>query len=409
LKNTGPSKLFSLSRIFVTGIGAISAIGNSVSENRMALTAGICGIGPLELFPTRYATLLPFGEIKISNALLQEKLRAYEPGITRTTLLALHACEEAIADAQLTNEQLSGFDTALIGASTVGGMCLTDELYHDANKTENGSQYLSSYDCASVNMYLQQRYNINGVINTINTACSSSANAILYGARLIKNGFAERAIVGGVDSLAKFTINGFNALHILSPGKCAPFDENRKGLNLGEGAAFLVLEKEEAVAGKKVYAELTGYCNANDAFHPSSLSDEGDGPYLAMKGALETAGLAATDISFINAHGTGTENNDLTESRAMLRLFEKPPAFASTKSNTGHTLGAAGSIEAVYSILNLVHQEVYAAINFKQAIKATGLQPVLSYNKMPLKHVMSNSFGFGGNCTSLIFSTVHSY
>lgn len=386
-------------------MGIISAIGNSVTENRIALIAGKSGIGSLELFPTKYASLLPFGEIKRSNDSLKEKLQAYDRGLTRTTLLALHAFEEAITDAQLTHQQLQGFDTALIGASTVGGMCLTDELYRDANKTNNGSEYLSSYDCASVNMYLQQRYGVNGIINTINTACSSSANAILYGARLIKNGLAERAIVGGVDSLAKFTINGFNALHILSPEQCAPFDEQRKGLNLGEGAAFLVLEKEEAVAGKKIYAELTGYCNANDAFHPSSLSDDGDGPYLSMKGVLEQANISAEDISFINAHGTGTENNDLIESRAMLRLFDTMPAFASTKSNTGHTLGAAGAIEAVYSILNLVNQEIYPALNFKEPIESTGLRPVQAYTKMPLKHVMSNSFGFGGNCTSLIFST----
>ena len=404
MKKTGRSKFISLSRIFVTGMGSISAIGSSVTENRMALLQGKCGIGSLELFPTKYASLLPFGEIKITNSFLQEKLQAYQPGLTRTTLLALHAFEEAITDAQLPPEHLKSFDTALINASTVGGMCLTDELYNDANKTENGSAYLSSYDCASVNMYLQKRYAIKGIINTINTACSSSANAILYGARLIKNGLAERAIVGGVDSLAKFTINGFNSLHILSPDKCAPFDEQRKGLNLGEAAAFLVLEKEEAVAGKKVYAELTGYCNTNDAFHASSLSEEGEGPYLSMKGALETAGILPAAISFINAHGTGTENNDLAESRAMLRLFENVPAFASTKSNTGHTLGAAGAIEAVYSILNLVHQEVYAALNFKQPIEATRLQPIQSYTKMPLKHVMSNSFGFGGNCASLIFS-----
>ena len=385
-------------------MGIISAIGNSVTENHQALVQGNCGIGPLELFPTRYASLLPFGEIKITNDVLKDKLQANEKGLTRTTLLALHAFQEAIADAQLATTQLTGFDTALIGASTVGGMCLTDELYNDANKTEGGSDYLASYDCASVNLYLQTRYGIKGIGNTINTACSSSANSILYGARLIKNGFAERAIVGGVDSLAKFTINGFNALHILSPDKCTPFDEQRKGLNLGEGAAFLVLEKEEAVKGKKVYAELTGYSNTNDAFHASSLSDEGDGPYLSMKGALEVAGISANDINFINAHGTGTENNDLSESRAMLRLFENVPAFASTKANTGHTLGAAGAIEAVYSILNLVHQEIYAGLNFNEPIAATRLQPAKSYRKMPLKHVMSNSFGFGGNCASLVFS-----
>ncbi|MFI5157066.1 MAG: beta-ketoacyl synthase N-terminal-like domain-containing protein, partial [Chitinophagales bacterium] len=211
-------------------------------------------------------------------------------------------------------------------------------------------------------------------------------------------------IVGGVDSLAKFTINGFHALHILSSEKCTPFDEHRKGLNLGEGAAFLLLEKEEDIAGKKVYAELTGYCNANDAYHPSSLSDQGDGPFLAMQGALVCARLFPGQVDFINAHGTGTENNDEVESKAMIRLFEKPPAFASSKGNIGHTLGAAGAIEAVYSILSLVHQEVYPGLHFKDPIAVTGLAPVRSYKKIPLQHVMSNSFGFGGNCSSLIFS-----
>ena len=393
-----------MSRIVVTGIGVISAIGNTVAENHVALKAGKAGITTLELLSSKYAGVLPFGEIKTLSVSLKEKLGVNEAGITRTTLLALHAFQEAIQDGRLTKEQLTSSGTALIGASTVGGMCLTDELYNDSNKTDNGSAFLSSYDCASVNMYLQQRYGINGIINTINTACSSSANAIMYGARLIKSGRAKRAIVGGTDSLAKFTINGFNSLHILSPEACAPFDDQRKGLNLGEGAAFLILEREEDIAGKKIYAALTGYCNTNDAFHPSSLSDNGDGPWLSMKGALESASLAATAIDFINAHGTGTENNDEVESKAMLRLFDTIPAFASTKSNTGHTLGAAGAIEAVYSVLNLWQQEIYPGLNFKQPIASTGLSPVLSYKETALRHVMSNSFGFGGNCTSLIFS-----
>jgi 3-oxoacyl-(acyl-carrier-protein) synthase len=243
-----------------------------------------------------------------------------------------------------------------------------------------------------------------GIVNTIDTACSSSANAIMYGARLIKNGLARRVIVGGVDSLSKFTINGFNSLHILSPEICTPFDRGRKGLNLGEGAAFLILEKEEDLLGKKVYAEIVGYGNSNDAFHSSSLSKDGDGPYLAMKEALDSAGLRKDQIDFINAHGTGTENNDEVESRALIRLFDKPPPFVSTKANIGHTLGASGAIEAVYSILNLVHQEIIPALHFKQPIPETGLYPVETYEKVSLRHAMSNSFGFGGNCTSLIFS-----
>ena len=393
-----------MSRIVVTGIGVISAIGNTVAENRASLIAGKCGMSHLEIFPSKFANSLPVAEIKISTEELKKKLNSTEPGITRTTLLALHAMQEALADSNLTSEQISSADTALIGANTVGGMCLTDEMYEDSKKETKGSEYISSYDYASINMYLQQRYQLNGQINTINTACSSSANAIMYGARLIKSGRAKRAIVGGVDSLAKFTINGFNALHILSPDICTPFDEARKGLNLGEGAAFLILEKEEYAVGKKIYASLSGYSNANDAYHASSLSDEGTGPYKVMKDALALADLEPSQIDFINAHGTGTENNDKVEGTAMLRLFGKVPAFASTKANIGHTLGAAGAIEAVYCILNLSEQELYPAVNFKEPIASIGLEPVKAYQKAELKHIMSNSFGFGGNCSSLIFS-----
>lgn len=365
----------------------------------------VCGIAKIdENFPSKFANVLPFAEIKISTEALKDKLNAYEPGLTRNSLLAQHAFEEAITKSNISTEQLQSFDTALIGATTIGGICLTDQLYEDANTKEGGSEYLNSYDCASVNMHLQKRYNMHGIINTINTACSSSANAIMYGARLIKNGLAKRAIVGGVDCIAKFTLNGFNSLFILSPETCRPFDADRRGLNLGEGAAFLVLEKEEDCKGKKIYAVLSGYANSNDAFHPSSLSDNGDGPFLAMSNALESAGLAAADINFINAHGTATENNDEVESKAMLRLFDKPPAFASTKSNIGHTLGAAGAIEAVFSILNIEHQEIYPALNYTNPIASTGLVPVQSYTKTAVKNVMSNSFGFAGNCSSLIFS-----
>jgi 3-oxoacyl-(acyl-carrier-protein) synthase len=395
-----------LSRIVVTGMGVISAIGNNTAENHQALKLGHSGIGRLQVFQSKYAGKLPAGEVKITTEELQKKLDATEPGVTRTSLLALHAFKEAVKDSGITAGELKENGTALICGTTVGGMCLTDQLYHDANESTSGSAYLNSYDSASVSLYLQNKFGIGGIINTINTACSSSANAIMYGALLIKHGMAKKAIVGGADSLAKFTINGFNALFILSNEACAPFDKERKGLNLGEGAAFLVLEKEEDTAGKKTYASVSGYGNSNDAFHPSSLSVEGNGPFLSMENALNTAMLNAAQIDFINAHGTGTENNDLAESNAIVRLFKKPPPFVSTKSATGHTLGAAGAVEAAFSILSLQHQEVYAALNFKQPIEETGLVPVQQYRSMALNHIMSNSFGFGGNCTSLIFSKV---
>lgn len=386
-------------------MGVISAVGSTAGENRTALAKGVCGIGQLQNFPSRYAGVLPFGVVKTSTDELKLKHKINDPSVTRTTLLAINAFKEAIQDAALTTEQVTSPNTALIGATTVGGMCLADELYRDANESYNNSPYHSSYDCASVFLFMQQAFKMQGIINTINTACSSSANAIMYGARLIQNGWAAKAIVGGTDSLSKFTINGFNSLHILSPEICRPFDETRQGLNLGEGAAFLVLEAEENIAGKKVYAEVKGWHNTTDAFHPSSLSGDGEGPYLSMQGALQHAGLTVDDIGYINAHGTATENNDLSESRAMIRLFNNVPQFTSTKSNIGHTLGASGAIEAVYSILSLVNGEIYPSLQFNSAIGNTGLQPVTEYQTTTLKNVMSNSFGFGGNCSSLIFSS----
>lgn len=393
-----------MSSIVVTGTGIITPLGNSLSENREALKKGKSGFSSVEIFPTKYSSLLPFGEIKISSENLKQQLGVTEKGVTRTTLLALHAFQQAIQQSGITAGELQSDRTALISGNTVGGMCMSDELYMDGNSNKVGSEYVSAYNLSAVNMYIQQRYNIGGIINTFNTACSSGANAIMYGARLINNGYADVAIVGGTDALSKFTINGFNSLNILSAEPCRPFDNARSGLNLGEGAAFLVLEKEENIGTKKTYARLCGWSNTNDAFHPSSLSDDGEGPYLAMKTALEVAGIQPAQISFINTHGTATENNDEKESVAMQHLFGNVPAFASTKSNIGHTLGAAGAVESVFSILNIIHQEVYTNLRFEKPIETTGLVPVTEYREAEINYVMNNSFGFGGNCSSLIFS-----
>jgi 3-oxoacyl-(acyl-carrier-protein) synthase len=390
--------------VVVTGIGVISSIGSSVAATHQALLSGHCGLSALELFETRYARLLRFGEIKLTNDVLIDRTGATEAGVTRTSLLALHAAQEALSDSGLSIDELSSGDTALIIGNTVGGMCLTDQLYADG-VLKVGSPYLGSYDSGSVTIYLQKKLGINGICNTINTACSSSLNAIIYGTKLIRNGFAKRAIVGGTDSLAKFTINGFNALGILSTSNCRPFDESRDGLNLGEGAGFLVLEKEEDIRNKKSYAYIGGYANANDAFHPSSLSPEGKGPQLVMQRALTLAGINAADISYINTHGTATPNNDEVESMAMISVFgNNVPDFVSSKSKIGHTLGAAGAVESVFSLLAMQHGEIYPGAGFSQPISQTGLIPVTAHKKKTLKHVMNNSFGFGGNCSSVIYS-----
>ncbi|HEY0299042.1 MAG TPA: beta-ketoacyl synthase N-terminal-like domain-containing protein, partial [Arachidicoccus sp.] len=213
-----------MSRIFITGIGIITSIGNSAEENRVSLMNGVCGISTKTKYPSRYSGVLPFGEIPISNDALKDKLHIQGAGLTRATLLAIHAFEEAVKDTGLPSEIISGFDTAFISATTVGGMSETEDLYHDIFATQNASPFVSSYDVAMPTIFMQQHYGMKGHADTINTACSSSANAIMLGARLMKNGFVNRAIVGGVDCLSKMTINGFNALQILSDKLCMPFD-----------------------------------------------------------------------------------------------------------------------------------------------------------------------------------------
>jgi 3-oxoacyl-[acyl-carrier-protein] synthase-1 len=214
--------------------------------------------------------------------------------------------------------------------------------------------------------------------------------------------------VGGADALCRFTINGFNTLMILDNKPCTPFDQNRKGLNLGEAAAYLVLVSDQMKQKLSIQAvaKLSGAANANDAFHQTASSAEGKGNYLAMSEALKQSGLSLQDIHYINAHGTGTANNDSSEGIAVERLFEgNVPPLSSTKANTGHTLGACGSLEAIYACLAIQHGVIYPNLRFQTQIEEHHFTPVQSLlENQQIHHVMSNSFGFGGNCSSLIFS-----
>jgi 3-oxoacyl-(acyl-carrier-protein) synthase len=398
-----------MSKVYVTGMGIVSALGMGVEQNHEALQDGKSGIKSAQHLDSQYATQKPFAEVKLSNQNLKEILEiAANKNVSRTDLLAQLAFEEAIENAGLLPHQISSTQSAFITASTAGGMCHTNELYHDATTVDgSATAYLGQYSTQSHSKYIAQKFGIKGIVSVFNTACSSSANAIMFGARLIKSGRAIRVIVGGVDSLGKFTVNGFNSLGILSSQPCKPFDKNRDGLTLGEGAAYLVLENEEAAKSKFKLAEVSGYGNANDAFHASAISENATGPTEAMKIALNTANLKPEDISFINAHGTGTENNDRSELKAIQNVFGGFPPFNSTKGYTGHTLGAAGAIEAVYSVLSLLENEIYASLNAEIPIEEFNILPNQHLEKdVDLKHVMSNSFGFAGNCSSLIFSKV---
>ncbi|MCX6226247.1 MAG: beta-ketoacyl-[acyl-carrier-protein] synthase family protein, partial [Bacteroidia bacterium] len=346
--------------IFITGFGCVSPLGLNASENQKSLQSGKDGLDKSVYLQSRYALLKNFGEVKADTETLRNAMQLQHiPGLTRTDILAFKAFREAIENAQLTPGETSSRETAFLSASTVGGMCLTDELYRDANLLTADSEFVHSYNCAAHTLQIARFYGMKGFTNTINTACSSSANAIMMGMRLIRSGRIRRAIVGGAESLAKYTVNGFNSLQLLSDSKCKPFDKNLDGLNLGEAAAYIVLEAEEICKHKQHYGRVIGAGNSNDAFHASSLSENAIGVIKCMELALQDANILPVEVSYINAHGTGTPNNDQVELTGFGNIFSSIPPFSSTKSYTGHTLGASGALEAIFSILSLNHNELY--------------------------------------------------
>ena len=214
------------------------------------------------------------------------------------------------------------------------------------------------------------------------------------------------ALAGGADALCRFTLNGFNSLMILDKDLSNPMDNRRRGLNLGEAAAFLILESETNAIerGATILGYVSGYGNTNDSHHQTASSEVGIGAQLAMCAALKDAGLQPKDISYINAHGTGTINNDLSEGNAVQEVFEKVPPIASTKSYTGHTLAASGSVEAIFSVLSLQYNEVYPSLRFGEAIEGHRFASFSECYSTEVQHVLANALGFGGNCSSLIFS-----
>jgi len=392
--------------IAITGMGIISSIGNTTSENLMALQKSSAGISRIENIETQHQDQIRVGEIKKTNELLINELQLPQDNTySRTSLLSEIAAREALKQAGI--DDVKEFRTGFISSTSVGGMDLTEKFYTVQFQEDTFHRYIASHSAGNTTSIVAKRLGITDFVTTISTACSSAANAIMLGARMIKSGALDRVVVGGADCLSKFTINGFNALMILSKEHCTPFDKDRTGLNLGEAGAYLVLESDKVVQqkNKKVLAYVSGYANANDAYHQTASSENGEGATLAMQDALKVAGLNPSEIDYVNAHGTATENNDKSESKALLRVFgEAVPQFSSTKAFTGHTLAAAAAVEAVFSVLALQEQHVFPNLNFKDPIPDTNLIPVTHYKETSIKHVLSNSFGFGGNCSTLIFS-----
>lgn len=407
-----------MERTVVTGIGMISPIGknkNEVLESLMNSKSGIEEITEMDLSSFRNnkgGVIKSFRERLTLNGF-------------RGNILTTIAAEEAIEDSKILEQSnLNRNRVAVsVGTSIAGYGGFVDKLYMD-NSKDKCNKSLALNPCSRVNEIndiirnipfslisheISRRYGFSGPINASVTACSASANALIHGRDLINSGRVDAAIVLGIDPITQLTLLGFNSLMAMTKGELKVMDENRSGLLIGEGAGCIVLESETSALNRKakIYAELKGCGVSNDAFHSTRPHPEAVGAILAIKDALKEAQINPDDIDYINLHGTGTKHNDLTELKAIRSVFGNKGdiPMSSSKSMTGHTLGAAGLIESIISIISMNNDIIPPNLNFTDKIKGFNYDIVeKTRHNVQMKNVLSNSFGFGGNCAALIFS-----
>ena len=408
--------------IAITGEGIISAIGHDKATVLESLREGRSGIGEMRYLPSTHHEL-PVGEVKWSDEELQSRLSLDPSGrFSRTAMMGMWSIRQALEDSLLlrrhercpsqeysTDSCLLSPDSSrivLISGTTVAGMDLSERYFAEMVTDGGHLECLLDHSCGDNTRLMAEHFGCFTDYTTISTACSSAANALILGANMLKAGEADIVVAGGTEALSLFHLNGFNSLMILDKERCRPFDDTRAGLNLGEGAAFVVMETEEHARQRQapIHAYLSGYGNACDAFHQTASSDNGEGAYFAMREALEMAGLQPSDIDYVNAHGTGTPNNDQSESVALQRVFGSDlPPVSSTKGFTGHTTSASGSIEAVICLLAIHHGFIPANLGFAHPM-SDGIVPSIGADGCQLRHVLCNSFGFGGNDSAIVLS-----
>ncbi len=397
--------------ISITGYGLITGLGNSILENLDGLKGKKNAFQKPKYLNTKHRDL-PIFEVKMSNEELKLKLSIPENKIiNRTTLLALIAIKEALS--YLPEHIRNDKKIAFINATTVSGMTDVEDKYFEfISDQQSGTfmNYISSSECVDCTDEISKYFDFQGFKLTISTACSSSSNAVLLASKLIQTGEADIVICGGTDAISKFTLNGFNSLRNVSSSPNIPFDEHRDGLNLGEGAAYLILESKNSVQKRngKTLAFLKGYANTNEGYHPTAPAPNGEGALRTMKEALENANLNPQDIDFISTHGTATLGNDLSEGKAIERLFSDEqiyPPFSSIKSYIGHTLASSGAASAIFSCLFLNSGFLPANLRFKNQMKELNIKP-LEEHAYPnrINYILSNSFGFGGNNVVLVLA-----
>lgn len=396
--------------VVVTGIGIVTALGTGKQEHWKALTSGRSGLCHPRHLVTRHASQLLMGEVNMCNnelALLND-IPTGDNGYTRTALLSMAAMRDLFNHAD--GPMIQNNRHAFVNANTVGGMSTMETMYMNMiapDTPQHMLKYVQTLDCSQSTEITARHFGLTKNLATISTACSSSANALIMGARMIQHGMADLAVCGGCDALSRYTTNGFYSLKNISAQPCKPFDNDRDGLNLGEAAGYLLLEAEETAMkrGADILAYFTGFANTNDACHPTSPSANGEGAERTMREALAKAGIQPADIGYINAHGTATLNNDLAEGLAIQRVFGAEGKFSSTKPFTGHTLAAAGVIEAIFTIWALQENTLLPNLNFTQRMEELTIEPIkYTQRGISVQHGISNSFGFGGTNVSLVFS-----
>ncbi|MFO1487266.1 MAG: beta-ketoacyl-[acyl-carrier-protein] synthase family protein [Verrucomicrobiota bacterium] len=386
----------------VTGLGIITAAGLGLKENWQAIADGTCGLRPLSLFESPRYGPVPVGEIQLDLVRLGAPANS-----SRSDKLAWLAAREAIHDADIRFDSQPDRAGVLLGCSVGGSFGSENFLQTLLKRGKMRPGCTRHHTCVSSADLIADHFGLLGPSLAVATACSSGALAIAMAGEMILSGEADVMLAGGADSLSRMTWGGFHSLLLVDSAGCRPFDASRGGMSLGEGAAVLVIEAEESARrrGATILARLTGWGASCDAHHATAPHPEGAGALTAMRTALRRAQLDPSAIRYVNAHGTGTRDNDLAEGKALKSLFgENVPPFSSTKRYFGHALAASGAIEAVICVEALRRQQLPPSLGFSAADPNIGLSPVTEMQSAPLTHVMSNSFGFGGNNAVLVLS-----
>ena len=392
--------------VYVTGMGCISAAGLTVEENLATLDEGRQDTGFPVLFPVKRQMPVFMCAVAETDAVFSSLPGKMPPhGISRTTKLALYATMEALQAAGLSYEELAALRVGVCLGTSVGtSLAFLDYYISYCAGRQHPSDTIHTYLDSNPALALARFFSLRGPVQTLTNACSSGADAIGTAAGWIRSGLCDIAICGGCDALNQIIYCGFSSLQLLSPEPCRPFDKNRKGLNLGEGAGIMVLETAERSRDKPIAGRIRGYGTATDAYHLTAPHPEARGMKKALEQALAQADAAVSDIAFINAHGTATMTNDIAESLFFRTMLPQTP-FVATKGCTGHTLGAAGAVEAVFAMAHLNRRRLPASPGFQESDPEAGINPVSVATDVDNGLAMSQSLAFGGNNSILLMDT----